>query len=347
MKTEINHSPAHFYMPAEWHPHTCCWMAWPARADSWPFELDRARASWVNAMHAIAQFEPVKVITPPDQVTVAKNYCGNGVEIIPLPIDDIWLRDTGPTFVIDGHGQIAGVDWQFNAWGENREKLEDYLRDAELAQRILEYTHLPRQAAPLILEGGSIHVDGMGTLLTTEECLLNANRNPQLSRQEIEELLRQYLGVTQIIWLGQGLQDDETAGHIDNLAGFARPGVVLALTCQDPLDSNYAILQDNLQRLRQAKDAQGRRLEIIELEQPSRRDDFNGLRLTTSYINFYLANGGIILPTFEDPVTDQQALNTFRQVFPNYQIVTIDGLDLVYGCGCVHCMTQQQPVPVV
>jgi agmatine deiminase len=333
-----------FFMPAEWHQHHCCWMGWPYRAESWSIALEQAQATYLKVAQAIARFEPVKMIVPLEHTRVVAQLVGRGIEIITLPIDDIWLRDTGPTFVINNHGQLAGIDWQFNAWGEARENLSDYQQDVQLAQHILEYLQLPRYAAPLMLEGGAIHTDGEGTVLVTEECLLNPNRNPHLTRAEIEVLLQEYLGITQVIWLGQGLQDDETAGHIDNLASFARPGVVIALTGSDPQDSNYWALQDNLQRLRQATDAQGRPLEIIEIEQPNRRDDPNGLRLSLSYLNFYLANGGIIVPIFDDPA-DHLALTTFRKVFPHYQIVPIYALDLGYGGGNIHCITQQQPLP--
>jgi agmatine deiminase len=335
--------PAHFYMPAEWRPHRCCWMAWPCRAESWPFGLARVHATYAAVVQAIARFEPVKMIVPPEHVEEAARWCGECVEFVSLPIDDTWLRDTGPTFVIDGHGGVAGIDWQFNAWGENRESLVDYQQDAVLAQRLLAHLQINRYAAPLILEGGAIHVDGEGTVLTSEECLLDPKRNPHLGRREIEAHLRDLLGIRQVIWLGQGLQDDETAGHIDNLACFVRPGVVAALNCYDPNDSNYTALQDNLQRLRCATDAKGRQLEIIEIEQPARRDDDNGLRLALSYINFYIANGGIVMPTFNDPA-DKAAIATLTNVFKERQVVPVYALDLFYGGGSIHCITQQQPV---
>jgi len=334
----------HFYMPAEWHSHTCCWMAWPVRAESWPFGLDRVHTTYVKVAKTIARFEAVKMIVPSEQVeAAAARFSGSNIELVSLPIDDIWVRDTAPTFVIDEQGQMAGIDWQFNAWGENRESLTDYQQDAALAQRLTEYTQIRRYPAPLILEGGAIHVDGEGTVLTSEECLLDTNRNPNLSRSEIEALLRDYLGIRQVIWLGQGLLDDETAGHIDTLAAFVRPGVVATLTCSDPNDSNYAVLQDNLQRLRRATDANGRQLEIIEIEQPSRRDDNNGLRLTLSYINFYIANKAIIMPVFNDSA-DKAAIATLEKAFPAHQMVPVYALDLFYGGGGIHCITQQQPI---
>lgn len=335
----------HFFMPAEWHPHQCCWMAWPCRAASWPFDLARVQASYLTVAQAIACFEHVMMITPPEHYDTVHRLCGGGIEPVVLPIDDAWLRDTGPTFVINYQGGLAGVDWQFNAWGENRESLADYLQDVQLAQRLLEHIQIHRYAAPLVLEGGAVHVDGEGTVLVTEACLLHTDRNPELTQQAIEEQLQAYLGVKKVIWLGQGLTDDETTGHIDNLASFVRSGVVVALTCRDPQDSNYAALQDNLQRLRQATDAKGRSLEVIEIEQPSYREDEQGLRLTLSYINFYLANRAVIMPTFSD-AADQAAIATLQRVFPERQVIPVYGLDLVYGGGGIHCITQQQPLPL-
>jgi agmatine deiminase len=329
-------------MPAEWHPHRCCWMGWPHRSESWPLDLAPVIDNFVAIASAIARFEPIKLIVAPAYFSQTRPLTHPAIEKISLPISDIWLRDTGPTFVFDKQGNIAGIDWQFNAWGENRETLEDYQADALIAQRILAHLQIPRYAAPFILEGGAIHVDGEGTLLTTEECLLDPKRNPQFDRQNWEELLRDYLGISQVIWLGQGLQDDETAGHIDNLACFVRPGVVAALTCSDPNDNNYKILQDNLHRLRRATDAQGRRLEIIEIEQPAPYYDRNGLRLALSYLNFYIANGGIIMPIFNDPA-DENAKKTLIQLFPHHQVVPVYTLDLAHGGGNIHCITQQQP----
>jgi agmatine deiminase len=335
--------PQNFYMPAEWSPHQGCWMAWPDRKKTWIYGLEKPREAFVKVAQAIAEFEPVYLLVNLRNMGVALEYCQHpNIHLIEIPVSDIWLRDTGATFVINRAGGIAGIDWQFNAWGENREALSDYQADVELASNILNHLGMTSYHAPFVLEGGAIHVDGEGTLLTTEACLLNPNRNPQLNQTDIETYLKQYLGVNKIIWLGKGLDGDETAGHIDNIACFVRSGVVAALTCHDPQDSNYEILQDNLQRLRQATDAQGRKLEIIEIEQPSRRDD-KEWRLALSYINFYIANGGIIVPTFDDSKRDNVALNQIQQAFPNHKVVPVEGLDLIYGGGCVHCMTQQQP----
>ena len=328
-----------FIMPAEWHPHDRCWMAWPCREAHWGERLDAAREASAEVARAIAAFEPVTMIANPENLAEVSLRCGAGVACLPLAHDDSWMRDIGPTFVVDAKGGVAGVDWRFNAWGE---LFHPYDRDAAVARAVLEHLELPRYAPPLVLEGGAIHVDGEGTLLTTEQCLLNPNRNPDLSKAEIEALLGAHLGVRQVIWLGQGLEDDKTDGHVDNLACFVRPGVVLALSTEDPEDGNYAALADNLARLRAAKDAKGRALEVVEMPQPERGEGGDGLRLGKSYVNFYIANGGVVLPSFED-AKDGSAHEILAKCFPERALRQVPALDIVHGGGGIHCITQQQP----
>jgi agmatine deiminase len=328
-----------FIMPAEWHPHDRCWMAWPCREALWGERLDAAREASAEVARAIATFEPVTMIANPEYLAEVSLRCGASVACLPMAHDDCWMRDNGPTFVVDGNGGVAGIDWRFNAWGE---KYRPYDRDAAVAQAVLEHLELPRYAPPLVLEGGAIHVDGEGTLLTTEQCLLNPNRNPDLSKAEIEALLGAHLGVRQVIWLGQGLEDDETDGHVDNLACFVRPGVVLVLSTEDPEDGNYAALADNLARLRAAKDAKGRALEVVEVPQPERGGGDDGLRLGKSYVNFYIANGGVVLPSFED-AKDGTAYEILAKCFPERELRQVPALDIVHGGGGIHCITQQQP----
>lgn len=329
-----------FYMPAEWHPHSRCWMAWPCRADLWGDGLDDARHAYAEVARTIVEFEPVTMLANPEDLAEVSLRCGSGVACLPMALDDSWMRDTGPSFVIDGKGGVAGVDWRFNAWGG---KYEPYKRDAEIAKAVLAHIEVSRYAAPLVLEGGAFHVDGEGTLLTTEQCLLNPNRNPDLDRAAIEEHLRVYLGIRQVIWLGQGLENDETDGHVDNIACFARPGVVLVLSCEDPEDANYEIFEDNLKRLEAARDAKGRELEIIRIEQPRRIEDEDGGRIAASYVNFYIANGAILLPSFEDG-KDKDAFETLQKVFADRKICQLPALDIVRGGGGFHCITQQQPL---
>ncbi|MFQ6017029.1 MAG: agmatine/peptidylarginine deiminase [Kiloniellaceae bacterium] len=328
-----------FFMPAEWARHSRCWMAWPCREALWGERLDAAREGSAEVAKAIAEFEPVTMIANPENVAEASLRCGSGVACLPMAHDDSWLRDTAPTFVIDGRGRVAGVDWRFNAWGN---KYERYERDAATAGAVLEHLDLPRYAAPLVLEGGAIHVDGEGTLLTSEQCLLNPNRNPDLDRAEIERLLAGHLGIRQVIWLGQGLEDDETDGHVDNLACFVKPGAVLALSTDDPEDPNYPALQDNLKRLRAARDAKGRELEVVAVNQPARGEGDDGKRLAKSYVNFYIANGGVVMPTFED-AQDEPAFEILAKCFPEREVRRVSAVDIVHGGGGVHCITQQQP----
>ena len=328
-----------FYMPGEWERHERCWMAWPCRPETWPEgAFDAATAAYTEVARAISRFEPLTMVCDPADVADASLACGPGVEILPLPISDSWIRDTGPSFVTDGKGQVAGVHWRFNAWGGNYPDCE---KDQQVGRLVLERLGLRRFEAPLVMEGGSFHVDGQGTLITTEQCLLNPNRNPNLSKAQIEELLKDHLGISTIIWLGEGYQDDETDGHIDEIAFFVKPGVVMAITTDDPGDANFKAFQDNLDRLKRSRDAQGRELEVIPIRQPARRDQ-NGVRLTLSYTNLYIANGGIVMPAFEDSA-DDDAYRTVRRAFPDREVIQIPALDIVRGGGGIHCITQQQP----
>jgi len=328
-----------FSMPAEWAPHSRCWMAWPCREDLWGEGLEVARIAYAEVATAISQFEPVTMLANSGDVAEVSLSCGGSVSILPMDIDDSWVRDNGPTFLTGPEGALAGVAWGFNGWGE---KYAPYDKDAALAKNLLEHTEIRRFEAPFVLEGGSITVDGEGTLITTEQCLLNPNRNPGMSKQDIEIQLCGHLGVEKIIWLGEGLEDDETDGHVDNIACFAAPGVVLALVTDDPEDGNRQALSDNLERLRSAKDAKGRSLEVVEVLQPKRRDGEDGRRLGLSYINFYIANGGIVMPAFEDS-NDDEALETIERCFPDRKVVQLLALDIVRGGGGIHCITQQQP----
>jgi agmatine deiminase len=327
-----------FHMPAEWDQHVGCWMAWPVREATFPNGLAAARAAYAAVARAISGFEPVAMLCPASEFGAVRALCGPGVIPLAVQTSDSWLRDNGPSFLTHPDGRRAGVHWQFNAWGGN---YSDYGPDQAVGRTILDHLGLDCFPAPLIMEGGAFHVDGQGTLLTTEQCLLNPNRNPNLDRKQIEQLLAAFLGVRQFIWLGQGYEEDETDGHIDEIACFVKPGTVLTLTTDDRSDPNWAVFQDNLERLSMARDAGGRELDIITLRTPERQEQ-NGVRLTLSYTNFYLANGGVLLPTFDDPA-DAAAIAVFRRLFPDRTIVTVPALDIVRGGGGIHCITQQQP----
>ena len=329
-----------FFMPAEWEPHERCWMQWPCRGEVWGEQLPQARAAYARVARSIAGFEPVSMICRPGEEAEARLACGRDVEIVPLPIDDSWARDTGPIFVIDGKGQVAGTHWGFNAWGN---AYHGYEEDAKLGGRLLDHLGMRKYRGEQVLEGGSLSVDGFGTLLTTEECLLNDNRNPELTRQQIEENLALMLGVSRIIWLDRGLEDDETSGHVDMIASFAGEGRVLLHMPDDKSDPNYGRMQDNKARLEAARDARGKSLEVIEIPKPQRqmrRPD--GRRLCTSYVNAYIANGGVIMPGYDDP-NDERAAAIMAEAFPGRKVVTVPALDIAHGGGSIHCITQQQP----
>lgn len=330
-----------FFMPAEWYPHERCWMAWPCHLDTWSkIGLDKARLAYARVAHAIAQYEPVTMLVHPHDEQSARSLCGSNISIQTLAINDSWTRDTGPTFLLNQDRQLAGVNWIHNAWGGN---YQDCALDNEIAAVVLQKTQALAFAAPLVMEGGSFHVDGEGTILTSRECLLNANRNPQLSQQEIEQYLYDFLGGEKIIWLNKGLLGDETDGHIDEIACFIAPGKVLCLITHDQEDPNYASLHENLHILKSATDAKGRKLEVYTVEQPP-ATYMDGERLTLSYINFYLGNKGIVMPAFGHEAHDKAAYALFSQLYPDYQISQIDTLDVFAGGGGIHCITQQQPL---
>lgn len=298
--------------------------------------MDAAYTAFAGVVRAILEFEPVTLLVRPEDLARARQLCGDQVTYLDYELDDSWMRDFGPTFVI-GDGRLAGVNWRFNGWGKY-----PHANDQAVARFVLDQLGLPCIDAPFVLEGGSIHVDGEGTVLTTEQCLLHPNRNPNMTQQQIEEQVCAYLGAEKMIWLKQGIKDDDTDGHIDELACFVAPGLVLALVGNDSADIDYAPLQDNLQTLRNATDARGRKLEVVTLEQPEIA--YQGeRRLSRSYINFYIANGGIVLPAFGDRARDARARSVLGELFPRRRIVQVPTHELAYGGGNIHCITQQQP----
>lgn len=328
------------FMPAEWEPHERCWMQWPSRAEVWGERLPQAYAAYAQVARAISSFEPVSMVCRPEDEAQARLACGRGIETVPLLIDDSWARDSGPVFVTDGAGHLAGIHWRFNAWGN---AYQNYDNDAVVGGLILKRLGMRAYAGGMVFEGGSISVDGYGTLLTTEECLLNDNRNPALTRQQIEETLALNLGVGRIIWLDLGLEHDETSGHVDMIASFAGPGRVLLHMPEDKSDPNYARMQENRSRLESVRDARGQKLEVMEIPQPRRnlrRED--GRRLCTSYVNAYIANGGVVMPTYDDP-NDEKAAAIMAEAFPGRKVVTVPALEIARGGGSIHCITQQQP----
>lgn len=350
-------------MPAEWEPHTGCWMLWPERSDNWRGGAKPAQHAFAAVAKAILIGEPVSVCVSPAQYLVARQMLDPSIRLVEMTSNDSWIRDCGPTFVIDAHGELRGIDWKFNAWGG----LEDGLyfpwdQDDLVGGKVIELTRAPRYAPDFILEGGSIDVDGEGSVLVTEQCLLNHDRNPGLDRGQIETNLREYLGCEQVIWLENGVYRDETKGHIDNFCRFVAPGEVVLTWTDDAGDPQFPISNTALARLETAIDARGRKLKVHKLYQPTpvliSQDEADGVdqvegtllrsegdRLAASYVNFYIGNGVIVMPAFDDPM-DAAAQQSLAKLFPARTIIAVPGREILLGGGNVHCITQQQPLPV-
>jgi agmatine deiminase len=349
-----------FRMPGEFEPHDGCWMAWPERPDNWRLGAKPAQEAFAAVAEAVAASEPVTMAVSDAQFENCRALLPPQVRVVEVSSDDAWLRDTGPTFVVDAKGRRRGVDWKFNAWGGTEGGLYfPWDRDDRVAEKVLEIEGDDRYRAPIVLEGGAIHVDGEGTVLTTEECLLNPNRNPDLSREQIERVLLDYLGAEKVIWLGAGVFEDETDGHVDNLACFARPGTVLLTWTDDEEDPQHWISRDARERLEAAGDAGGRALEVVLLPSPGplqiSAEEAEGVdaatgtiprragdRLAASYVNFYLGNSRVVYPLL-DPRHDEEAAAILRRVFPRREVVGVPAREILLGGGNVHCITQQVP----
>ena len=344
-----------FHMPGEFEPHAGCWMAWPHRHDTWRNGAVPAQHAFAEVAIATAQFEPVTMCVNAVDWPQARAVLPPHIRVVEMASDDAWLRDEGPTFVVNAQREVRGIDWQFNAWGGMYTPHE---QDQLIAHKILEIERTPRYMCEMVLEGGAIHVDGEGTCITTEECLLNPNRNPSLSTGQIEAVLCEYLNVEAVIWLKHGVyMDDDTSGHVDNLCCFTQPGVVALLWTDDVSDPQYARSQDAYDRLSQTRDARGRRLQVVKLPMPTpmhfAADEVAGMsdgqvsrragtRMAGSYINFYIANGGIVMPAFGVP-EDETARDIIQSLFPERRVVPIYSREILLGGGNIHCITQQQP----
>lgn len=327
-----------YRMPAEWEPHDRCLIAWPTRDEMWGSHADEARAEYAAVVAAVARFEPVLVVAAPGLAGEVRAHCGGDAEVIELPIDDSWIRDSGPIGVVDADGARAAADFRFNAWGD---KFPDYAADDTLPERLLASLGIPRIASEMVLEGGSITVDGEGTLITTEQCLLHPNRNPGWSRERIEGELRRCLGAERVVWLPFGSAEDSmTDGHVDGVCTFVRPGVVL-LQMALP-GSPYAERYDeNRRRLEAATDAQGRRFEIIEAPRMAFAE-VDGNQVRVPLANVYVANGGVVAPVAPgDPADDWLAV--LAAAFPNRAVVPVPMRILPWNGGAIHCITQQVP----
>ncbi|HLA91674.1 MAG TPA: agmatine deiminase family protein [Gemmatimonadaceae bacterium] len=339
--------------PAEWEPHEATWIAWPHHEPDWPGKLDAVRWAWAEIVRVLHRHERVEILCQDERVRddAWHRLQSHGVKqsryrLHLCPTDRVWLRDSAPTAVRGPGRRVEWVNWGFNAWA----KYENYAHDARVGAFLARVTGLPRHepARPdgkgrLVLEGGGLDTDGRGTLLVTEEWLLSEAqvRNPGLDRDGYERALRDALGVTRTIWLGQGCAGDDTHGHVDDVARFVAPGVVVLAHEEDPAEENHRRSLDNLRRLKGATDARGAPIRVLTLPFP-RPVTMDGERLPASYANFYIANGVVLVPTFNDP-NDRAALATLARLMPRHEVVGIHAVDLVWGLGTLHCLTQQQP----
>ncbi|HEY2838597.1 MAG TPA: agmatine deiminase family protein [Pirellulales bacterium] len=331
-----------YFMPAEWAPRVATWLSWPHNLESWPGAFETIPGVWAELTRTLVEFEPVHILARRGPVMdEARRMVGHlpRVTLHDIPTNDAWCRDHGPMFLTGRPGaRPALVDWGYNAWGG---KYPPFDLDDQVPRLVAQELDFLRFEPGVILEGGAIDVNGQGAVLTTEQCLLNPNRNPQLSRADVERYLKDFGVGRHVIWLGEGIVGDDTDGHIDELARFVAPRTVVAAVEQDPADENYQALADNFKRLQSATDEEGRSLEIVSLPMP-RPIYFDGRRLPASYTNFYIASGAVIVPLFEGPA-DAVALDTIARLFPGRQVRGIRAVELSWGLGTFHCITQQQP----
>ncbi|SDJ55587.1 agmatine deiminase [Aliiruegeria lutimaris] len=348
-----------FHMPGEHEPHAEIWIAWPERSDNWRDGAKPAQRSFVAVARAIAEVTPVTMAVSAAQYDNARSRLPDSVRVVEMSTNDSWMRDIGPTFVTNGQGERRGIQWDFNAWGGLVDGLYfPWDKDDEVAGKLCEILRDDSYKAGIILEGGAIHTDGDGTLFTSEECLLHPSRNPNMSKEEIEQALKDNLGVEKVLWLPEGLYNDETNGHIDNLMHVVKPGEVILSWTEDRQDPQYEISQRAFDFLSSATDARGRSLKIYKVhipgplyitEQEAAGVDMSdgmereaGQRLAGSYANFLITNGRIVMPML-DPKWDDQAREVLQDAFPGHEIVGVAAREILLGGGNVHCITQQVP----
>ncbi|MEU8964042.1 agmatine deiminase family protein [Streptomyces sp. NPDC048491] len=336
-----------FRMPAEWTPHERTWMAWPGPNVTFSneAELAESRAAWASVARAVRRFEPVTMVVGPGQAESARALLGPDIDLVERELDDAWMRDIGPTFLTDCKGRLAAVDWTFNGWGA--QDWATWEHDAKIGAHVSDLAGARTYTSRLVNEGGAIHVDGEGTVLLTETVQLGPERNPDWTREEVETEIHAMLGTRKAIWLRRGLTADYpphgygTLGHVDIVAAFARPGVVVVHTQPDPAHPDHELGKENAALLRSQKDARGRSLEVVEIPAPTVIKDEHGW-VDYSYINHYLCNGGVVLCAFDDP-RDENAAGVFRRLFPERTVTLVDARTIFAGGGGIHCITQQQP----
>lgn len=330
-----------WFMPDESDPHQRTWMAFGASREIWGKKLlPEVQRNLATIALTIAKYEPVSMLVRQADLPLAQRLMGDKVELIVCPLDDLWMRDTGPVFVVTENGDKAGVDFNFNGWGEK----QDFDHDAKVASFVAQRAGVRRVQTDLVLEGGGIEVDGHGTAIITESCVLNENRNPRVSKAQCERELNRLLGLEKIIWLPGIKGKDITDGHTDFYARFARPGVVIAGYDPDPKSFDHAVTKRHLEILRMATDVEGRKLEVVVLEAPSKvREKFANDDFAAGYINFYVCNGAVIAPEFGDPLADAAAKRELQRVFTGREVVQINIDGIAAGGGGIHCTTQQEP----
>jgi agmatine deiminase len=335
-----------FRMPAEWEPHAATWLAWPYNMQTWEGHLEGAEDVFTMFIRALLPHENIHLLVPNEEV---KRRAQMALKTLPdksslhlhmIEAGDIWFRDFGPLFIVqerEKHHEVAWTKWIYNAYGK---KYDDLLIGNDVTDH-MPLEELKRFDAGIVLEGGSIDVNGTGSLLTTESCLLSPDRNPDISREDIERTLQDFLGVTNILWLSRGIAGDDTTGHIDDVTRFVAQSRVVTMVEEDPQDENYTPLRENLERLHSMKDEEGGALEVIELPMP-KKFYVDNRRMAASYANFYIANGVVLVPVYDQP-SDAIALDVLRQVFPDREVRGLDCRELIFGYGALHCMTMQQP----
>ncbi len=349
-----------FRMPGEFEPQKQIWMLWPERPDNWRSGAKPVQKVFANVAKAIYEFEPVTVCVSREQFQNCRSVLPSGIRVVEIASNDAWIRDCGPTFVVNDNGDVRGIDWEFNAWGGLVDGLYfPWDQDNLVAQKVCELENIDSYRTPdFVLEGGSFHVDGEGTLLTTEMCLLSEGRNPHMSKSEIEEKLKEYLNIEKIIWIKDGIDPDETNGHIDDVACFIRPGEVGCIWTDDKSSQFYQAARDAYETLCASTDAKGRKLKVHKLCMPKKyvtiKGDFDidcvegtlpredGEVSIASYMNFLIVNGGVIVPQYDDE-NDELALKTIQEWFPERKVVGVKTFEVAYGGGNIHCITQQQP----
>jgi agmatine deiminase len=336
-----------YSMPAEWAPHRATWLSWPHNLETWPTDLNQVREVWIQMISALSPHERVYLLVNDklSEKEVAARLKSSrtvmeNVTLLQIPTVDVWMRDYGPTFVTRNSLEepLAFNDWVFNGWGGKYKSYED---DDHVAREIAALLKVPRFEQRIVLEGGSIEVNGSGICLTTEQCLLNKNRNPQLNQPKIEQYLKDSLGVDRVIWLGEGIVGDDTDGHIDDIARFVDPTTVVCILESNSKDDNYHLLHENYERLNDAKTPNGEKLSIVTLPCPS-PVYYEGARLPASYANFYIANQVVLVPVFDDP-NDAKAIGILQDLFPHRKVIGLRCNEVVAGLGAIHCVTQQEP----